>query len=366
MHELPAQAGYAWLRCGELSRAADAVERGRVVLLRHQISAAPKSPGTGADSRRDHPAGELPDAQAALRAAREAGDALRLATLTPEPASVIAGRIRQAQRPVPSPPPLHPDAGATGAEETGDGVVVYLCPCDPEGFLLAVAADGKVRAGRRLPRLTRKALRDKAFTYFDAYDQRRRDLGSWERALDAVTAWLWDACAGQLLGCVPAADQVTIVAGGLLGLLPVHAAWTRDDARPGGRRYLIDETAVSYAPSRSLLRPSGAGPGSSTLLAISDPRPSRERPLPWASWEVSMASGYFDRTVGRTGPAATVDTCLRDLGALGPGDVFHAACHGQAAPDAPFRASLLMADDQELSLDMFFGRPPVAASPTPP
>jgi CHAT domain len=230
--------------------------------------------------------------------------------LTPEPADVTAGRIRQAQQPVPSPPLLlDPDAGSTpSAEDADDGVVVYLCPCDPEGFLLAVDAGGNVRASRRLPSLTRQAVRDKAFMHFDAYDRRHQDLGSWERALEATTAWLWGSYAEQLLDCVPTTDQVTIVAGGLLGLLPIHAAWTWDDTRPSGRRYLIDETAVSYAPSRSLLRPSGAGPGSGTLLAISDPRPSRQRPLPWAAWESSVISEYFDRTVARTGSAATVDT----------------------------------------------------------
>jgi len=359
VHEIPAQAGYAWLRCGEPGLAAAAVERGRVVLLRHLINAAPEpsDKSAPADSRPG------PFVNDALLGARDAGDALRLAILTPEPADIIAARIQDALQLIPRPdPPRSPVAGSLRpvAEDRSRGAIVYLCPCDPEGFLLAVAGNGDVTTSRRLPSLTRGTLRSTAITYFDAYDRRHADLASWERELDTITAWLWDSCIGPLLECIPAAEHVTIVAGGLLSLLPVHAAWTRDDTRASGRRYLIDETAVAYAPSRSLLHSRGTDSGPGALLAVSDPQPSRQRPLPWAEWETNAISGYFERAVTRIGNAATVDACLHDLGDLRQGDVFHAACHGRAAPDSPFHASLLLADDQELSLGMFFGRPDVA------
>ena len=47
--------------------------------------------------------------------------------------------------------------------------------------------------------------------------------------------------------------SAVLVAGGLLGLLPLHAARTADETRPTGYRYLLDEVEVSYIPNARAL-----------------------------------------------------------------------------------------------------------------
>ena len=47
--------------------------------------------------------------------------------------------------------------------------------------------------------------------------------------------------------------QAVLIPTGLLGLLPLHAAWTPDATTPTGRRYALDSVTFRYAPSAMAL-----------------------------------------------------------------------------------------------------------------
>jgi hypothetical protein len=78
-------------------------------------------------------------------------------------------------------------------------------------------------------------------------------LEIWKDTIDALTGQLWD----QLMGPIHArlesfgVKRVVLMPAGGLQLLPLHAAWREVD---GKKRALIDDFAVSYAPSASVLK----------------------------------------------------------------------------------------------------------------
>jgi hypothetical protein len=54
---------------------------------------------------------------------------------------------------------------------------------------------------------------------------------------------------GPVLEALAPAARAVLVATGLLGLLPLHAAWTADPAAPTGQRYVLDGLCCTYAPN---------------------------------------------------------------------------------------------------------------------
>jgi CHAT domain-containing protein len=143
--------------------------------------------------------------------------------------------------------------------------------------------------------------------------------------------------------------EVCIVALGTLGLLPLHAlAWTGADHDTT----LIDEILVTYAPSayahmacqrrteRSL---------APLVLAVGDPQPTSQRPLPMAHAEAALVADLLDThpTTLLRGRDATRDAVVDALNAA---THVHLACHGLAAGTAdPFASALWFADDAVLT-----------------
>ena len=79
---------------------------------------------------------------------------------------------------------------------------------------------------------------------------------------------------GPILGHLGETAEVAVVAGGLLGLLPLHAAWTPDSSRVTGRRYVLDTVSVSYVPNARALaaaRRLAAEVPLARLLAVAEP-----------------------------------------------------------------------------------------------
>ena len=166
-------------------------------------------------------------------------------------------------------------------------------------------------------------------------------------ALDDITQWLWAVAVGPVLDELADAEGAVFVPGGLLGLLPLHAAWTPDATRPTGRRYALDHLTISYAPSARALKTARerAAEMSSChrLLSVVDPAPMPppDVQLPAAGDEAAgfAAYGGLDRTE-LAGIHATPGRFRR----LAPeSDVLHLACHGWADLDEPLRSGLLMA-----------------------
>jgi CHAT domain-containing protein len=142
-----------------------------------------------------------------------------------------------------------------------------------------------------------------------------------------------------------------LVAGGLLGLLPLHAAWRPDQQAPTGRRYLLDDLAVRYIPNARALTTarSLAAMRADPLVAVSDPpRTDRPRRLSASLAEIAAAAaGFAGSPEPIAGADATVETVRQALASAGTA---HFACHGVAELDSPLDSRLELAGESDLRL----------------
>jgi hypothetical protein len=239
-----------------------------------------------------------------------------------------------------------------------DCPLVYLAAAEPGGLALVVRGTDVTHVP--LDELTATALREKADAHLEryaryrasaraAYPQRSAEAAypQWNAWLDEVTGWLWDAVMGPVLGHVGEATQLVVVAGGLLGLLPLHAAWTADDGRVTGRRYVMDTAPVSYAPNARALRAArrlAEQVKPTRLLAIANPWPVAAAPLAMAPYEALSAAASFPgaHTILQQGEA----TFLSFEWKAAEADVLHLACHGFAVLDRPLDSGLVLAGGQ--------------------
>lgn len=224
--------------------------------------------------------------------------------------------------------------------------LVYLAAAEPGGLALIVRGADVVHVP--LDGLTAAVLREQVEAHLDVYAGYRADpdagYARWNVSLTEVTGWLWDEAMGPVLAGLGEATEVVLVAGGLLGLLPLHAAWAPDASRRTGRRYVLDSVSVSYAPNaRSLYaaRRLAAETPPSRLLAIADPAPVPAIPLPMARYEALIAAAAFP-AAHRTLAGREATFLSFEWGAA-KADVLHLACHGLANLESPLDSGLLLA-----------------------
>jgi CHAT domain-containing protein len=151
---------------------------------------------------------------------------------------------------------------------------------------------------------------------------------------------------------ITGATNLTIVAGGLLGLLPLHAAWHPDPATPTGRRHVIDLVAVSFAPNAVALNAARAAAeraGAARLLAILDPAGTGAPPLAGAVLEGAAIRSLFESSTVLAGTTATRDAVMERLIQA---DVVHLSCHGRANLGEPRESGLLLAGGETLTVGM--------------
>ena len=136
------------------------------------------------------------------------------------------------------------------------------------------------------------------------------------------------------------AGNVVLIACGLLGLLPLHAATYR-----AGRtvRCLLDDFAVSYVPSARVLATARsmlpAEPAVSPVLAgVGDP--AGGTPLEFSRAELAGISAYFREPRVFYGEEATRSALLS---AAAGADYVHFSCHGRFDPTAPRDSALMLA-----------------------
>jgi CHAT domain len=241
----------------------------------------------------------------------------------------------------------------------GDCPLVYLAAAEPGGLALVVRGTDVTHVP--LDDLTAEALREKADAHLGRYSRYRASpeaaYPEWDAWLDEVTGWAWDAVMGPVLGHVGEATDLVVVAGGLLGLLPLHAAWTADTGRATGRRYVLDTVSVSYVPNARALRVARRLAGQvepTRLLAIADPWPVAAAPLPMAACEAATAAASFPgaHTILQRGEATFLSFEWEAVKA----DVLHLACHGFAVLDRPLGSGLVLAGGQ-VTLEQLMGWP---------
>jgi CHAT domain-containing protein/Tfp pilus assembly protein PilF len=130
----------------------------------------------------------------------------------------------------------------------------------------------------------------------------------------------------------------------MLHLLPFGALF---DASEGERRYLLDEFAISYTPSASVLWFALNKPyvASESILAIDNPDGSLE----FAGAEIAGIKELYPDTVVLSGQSATRSALLGRAKGFG---IAHFACHGYFRGDAPEQSGLLLADGSLTMLDI--------------
>lgn len=242
-----------------------------------------------------------------------------------------------------------PDFGDV-ARVAGDHPLVYLAAAEPGGLALVVR--GSEVTDLELPALTADEVRSRTEGYLRDYERFRRDTDNdelragWRRNLDDVTRWLWDNAVAPVLDELEDPPETAVVPCGLLGLLPLHAAWTEDVTAPTGRRYAVDRTAFAYGANARALAASqrrAATLSAERVLAVYD-----SAQLAYTESEAMVAANAFPAHELLAGDAATVDAVEQGLLAA---DVFHVGCHGRADFADPLRSYLLLPGERRLELE---------------
>lgn len=235
----------------------------------------------------------------------------------------------------------------------GTTPLVYLVPASAGGVALVVR--GRRCEATWLPELTTETLSARVASYLDAYANRQRDPARWPAALLDLTGWLWPAVLAPVVEALSGQDEVVLVPMGVLGMLPLHAAWRPDPIAPTGRRYALDDLIISYAPNARSLALARLVPAVSDvdgILAIADPRPVSAEPLRYADSEAAAALDRFPRGLRLAGPQATRAAVLTEMVRW---PVLHFACHGYADVDQPINSAVLLANDERVRLGDLFG-----------
>lgn len=268
---------------------------------------------------------------------------------------------------------LPPTVGELRAEASHGPIVVFNVSGLRSDALL-LTAEGLT--GLPLPGLGRATVvaRTNAFRHAQHTASRAADPVEREQAqavLVDVLEWLWDAAAGPVLDVLgykgpppPEAEaelpRVWWAPGGLLGLLPLHAAGHHADApQDPYRRTVMDRVVSSYTPTvRALRRARGRTPGGRTGAAATERALIVAMPttpglpgggrLRFADAEAAVPSDLFpDRVVLREQVGAEGDaapTKANVLAHLPRCAVAHFACHGTSDPADPARSRLLLHD----------------------
>jgi CHAT domain-containing protein/tetratricopeptide (TPR) repeat protein len=146
---------------------------------------------------------------------------------------------------------------------------------------------------------------------------------------------------------------IVLIPGAQLGFLPLHAAQWTDLS--GNTQCAIDQLDVVYAPSgwvydRCERRQKETW---SPLLIVTDPHRPNSTSSPFSIWEGKTIEALVRGTQG-VAAASTLSGTRATAGSvqtmLGSHQSLHLACHGWWFPDDPLASSILLADNESLSL----------------
>ncbi|MEV6846174.1 CHAT domain-containing protein [Actinoplanes sp. NPDC051411] len=225
--------------------------------------------------------------------------------------------------------------------------IVYLAAAESGGLALVVR-DGAV-SELDLPGLRAGALREKVDELgrwraaFDRADAESADAAwrRWSAELDQVTGWLWDVAMGPLIDDVrPAGESFALVPCGLLGVLPLHAAWTPDEGLPAGRRYAADLAVWTYTANARALSACFAAATDVDMVGsvvVADPEATGPMRLP-----AMRTLGDVVKATFPAGPAPLfgADATPEAFRCLPPAELVFLGCHGKADPAAPLRSRI--------------------------
>jgi CHAT domain-containing protein/tetratricopeptide (TPR) repeat protein len=233
--------------------------------------------------------------------------------------------------------------------------IAYLVSTPAEGLALLARPGEASPEVIWLPELSGPRVLEKIdayWGYLSHYGRAQICPEEWSATVSAVTRWLYEAVMGEVISHLPQ-PRVVLVPCGLLGMLPLHAAWRPDPTMRTGRRYVLDDVLVSYAASARLLGEAhrvAASVRDDGVLVVEEPRPVRAAELPAAATEATAVLARFpaERRCHLRHEKADHDSVLR---AMAQAPIWHFACHARAAPQIPQEAGILLASDRWLRVE---------------
>ncbi|MGQ4380273.1 CHAT domain-containing protein [Streptomyces sp. SAS_267] len=174
---------------------------------------------------------------------------------------------------------------------------------------------------------------------------------------------LWEFAARPVLDALgytgaPAPGQewprVWWVPGGVLGMLPVHAAGYHDDPSDPAARAVLDRVVSSYIPTVGALRharrdPEPASPDTAgrALIVAMPTTPGGPRPLGHVCDEADRLAARLPGSTVLVEPEPTRSNVLSLLATF---PIAHFACHGVNDPGDPSQSRLLLHDHEDAPL----------------
>jgi hypothetical protein len=267
--------------------------------------------------------------------------------------------------------------------EASRGPVVVFNVHTGRGDALLLTAHGITSL--ELPRLIPRNVVETINTFRQALHRARSGADPSEReeaqeTLLAVLRWLWDAAAGPVLEALgydgqPAAatcgaheagwPRVWWAPGGLLGLLPLHAAGYHSDAADDPhRRTVMDRVVSSYTPTVRALRyarerasrQARETSAPAALIVAMPTTPHVPGRLPFVDAEDAMLQDRLPDSVvlrepdpadAPVDPTPSTPTKANVLAHLPRCAIAHFACHGASHPTDPSKSRLLLHDHKD-------------------
>jgi CHAT domain-containing protein len=224
-----------------------------------------------------------------------------------------------------------------------------------------------------LPQLTQEVVVEQVNTFYQALAEATApdaDRISAQQTLRQILEWLWEAATEPALSAlaalgeaIPAWDgeplpRVWWAPGGLLGMLPLHAAGFHTDPGHGPhRRTVLDRVISSYTPTIRALRharqPRSQPADASQSLIIAMPTTPGLNPLPYVHEEVRRLLALLPRPVqliepepdnAALPPGADAPTAAAVLARLPECSIAHFTCHGASNRADPSQSLLFLHD----------------------
>lgn len=163
---------------------------------------------------------------------------------------------------------------------------------------------------------------------------------------------LWEKVMRPVAEVLGDCERAVLLPGGLLGMLPLHAAGTCASKQVDKWWFLLERTALSYAPHAAALRGAARGRPAITRLTLVHPAPAHDGSAPPLDVGAELSGVRSARPTGVTlteiEPEQVSRACLLD--ALRTTDVLHFTGHGDVDGGNPLGSGLHLGGDARLEV----------------
>lgn len=237
---------------------------------------------------------------------------------------------------------------ATVGEASSEAPVVYICASEWGGLALIVRAGATFPVW--LPDVTTEELKARVKTAVAEAQSRHQGPG-FVKTIDKLTRWLSVAVMEPLMRRLRPRKKAIIIPVGLLGALPLHAAWEPAAGTADSRRYVLEDIEITYVPNARFAANARGLTKQRRLesaLIVEEPRPVSAGSLRFAEDEALAVAEAFRPAVERLRHDAA--TRINVLQRMPDYSLLHFVCHGQYSAGSALESGLVMAGDEVLSL----------------